>query len=312
MAYGQTTAYDMTDLRAVAEPEAGSIYKTDTVQIADGVSVSRGTALTITDGTAAAVELTKGININKTYRASTDYDANTNTYSVNKVKTVSILPQGWEYMEIASVNGGYGVSLGSGDQSLAASDFVDGRYSRNALFDSVFSADKILDVSANITPIDTSSLPSDFDNFPGYFSEEDYTTAYEVTPAADKTNVKITVNVVSDGWLHKFLALGRTVDMSAIVSSSGYDMPPSDYAVDYDTSNPNQIITKVDFFSSAAYKITVKCIPVKSAGPLDALAVTDTAATDSRTVAVYTAGRFKKKLVPNISPIYESESITFE
>ena len=59
MAYGQTTAYDMADLRAVAEPEAGSIYKTDTVQIADGVSVSRGTALTITDGTAAAVELTK-------------------------------------------------------------------------------------------------------------------------------------------------------------------------------------------------------------------------------------------------------------
>ena len=308
MAYGQTTAYDMADLRAAAESEAGSIYKTDTVQIADGVSIPRGTALTITDGTAAAVELTKAITTNKSFRATEDYDADINTYSVDKVKTVSINPLPGKYMEIV---GGYGVSLGSGDQSLAASDFVDGRYSRNALFDSVFSADKILAVSANITPIDTSSLPSDFDNFPGYFSEEDYTTAYEVTPAADKTNVKITVNVVSDGWLDKFLALGRTVYMSANISSSGYDMLPSDYAVDYDTSNPNQIITKVDFFCSAAYGITVRCAPVKSVGPLDALAVTDTAATDARTIAVYTAGRFKKELVPNFSPIYASESITF-
>ena len=319
MAYGQITAYDMADLRTVAESEAGSIYKTGTAQIADGAAIRRGAGLTITDGVASEITMIPGTTSRtQEFAPPVVQTEGTQTYTVGPFSQIEIRDK---IATVSGIQARTGLVPDIPDGSFSAADVVDGvlnitiRYPGTVWLPTNVYQMYDIDMANN----DFSDLPSpDFDAFDP--RELNYGTDYDVeetkSVADDGTTVvNVALNVVSGGWLEKILALpGRSVNYGwAVGNKSPHTLTPdTDYAVNVVTSG-GSVKTVIDLIGDRGYSESMWVTYTESAasGPLDALAVADTRPTDAREIAIYTAGHFKKALVPNYLPTFESDSITF-
>ena len=319
MAYGQTTAYDMADLRTVAESEAGNMYKTGTAQIAEGAAIRRGAGLTITDGVASEITMIPGsTSRTQEFAPPVVQTAGTQTYTVGPFSQLEIQDK------IATVSGiqaetGLVPNIPYG--SFTAADVVDGvititiRYPGTVWLPTNVYQMYNIDMANN----DFSDLPSpDFDAFDT--RELNYGTDYDVeetkSVAEDGTTVvNVALTVVSGGWLEKILALpGRSINYAWSVNNKTPHtlVPDTDYTVTTVTTG-GSVKTVINLVGDRGYSESMWITYTEStvSGPLDALAVADTRPTDAREIAIYTAGQFRKALVPNYSPTFESDSITF-
>lgn len=319
MAYGQTTAYDMADLRTVAESEAGSIYKTGTAQIAPGAAIRRGAGLTITDGVASEITITTGTTPKTLENAPQVVQTEgTQTYTVGPFNQIEIRDK---IATVSKIEARTGLVPNIPDGSFSAADVIDGAINITIRYPGTVwlptSVYQMYDI--DMTNNDFSDLPSpDFDTFDP--RELNYGTDYDIEETKSVTEdgttvVNVAVNVVSGGWLEKILALpGRSVNYGWTVGNKTPHTltPDTDYTVDVVTSG-GSVKTVISLVGDQGYSESMWVTYTEStvSGPLDALAIADTRPTDARVIAIYTAGQFKKALVPNYSPIFESDTITF-
>lgn len=315
MAYGQTTVYDMADPRTVAESEDGIIYRTAQAQIANGAAIRRNALLSINDGVAAEITNTESAGeSSQTKKVTVSYDSTAEAYTVSAINEVTVSDVGANAAAaVTGVRIVRGLTLLDGDE-FAASAFSENKLTVN--FDytgkSYVTAAALSDGSHEITieAEDASDLPLDFMSWDGHFIEDrDYTYTLSISEQDGKDGLTLEVNAVSESYLSKYLALGRSIEVEFILDIS-YAAYPDDYTVSY-TDGLQGIDTTVTLEQAVSADVIVDYKKNTSSGKLAAMAIYDTATTDSRTIAVYTAGQFKKALIPNYSPTAIAEGFDF-
>jgi hypothetical protein len=309
----------MADLRTVAESEAGSMYKTDTAQIAEGAAIRRGAGLTITDGVAAEITMIPGsTSRTQEFAPPVVQTEGAQTYTVGPFSQIEIRDK---IATVSEIQARTGLVPNIPDGSFSAADVVDGVLNITIRYPGMVwlpnSVYQMYDI--DMTNNNFSDLPSpDFDAFDP--RELNYGTDYDIEETKSVTEdgttvVNVALNVVSGGWLEKILALpGRSVNYGWTVKNKTPHTltPETDYTVDVVTSG-GSVKTIISLVGDQGYSESMWVTYIEStvSGSLDALAIADTRPTDARIIAVYTAGQFKKALVPNYSPIFKSDTITF-
>ena len=313
MAYGNTTNYQMAELRAYAEPEAGSVYKVGTATLAEDATMPGGTMIgyvsgvptPITTGSTGALTGTNftpttGEWSNKQLMApafAEDLVITNNT--ANKVPLVKAIE----------------VRLGNmypqpNITGITAADFTDGSMTLKISYGGK--------CYLGTTPSDIYAYLTDANGVTYTAGGVDYTLTptLEHVESGDVLTVKI--DVTEDGNLNQCLANSGVLTITLILKQIQTQLTEGvDYIVRFAKNISGKLEAYVRLIPPAGYAGIAAGIRVShspktfSGGIPEALTMYDSAAGDPRTITVYTGGVFKKSAVSNYQDFFNVTGFEF-